>query len=407
MLGCVSKPLLLRAVFPLLALLGACGGGDENTAESSGGLMEIANPSEPGASGVNLADDLMSWMVPGPDGTTALRYARYEGGEWSGPVTVAQGERWFVNWADFPSVVAIDEDFLAAHWLQKSGAAPYAYDVMLSLSTDGGREWSTPFSPHDDGTKTEHGFVSLFRDRGDLGVAWLDGRAMATDKSGAMSLRSSTIDRRGNTVATQVVDERVCECCQTDVYSSRNRAYLVYRNRSETEVRDIALAQGSRGAWSNGRIVVADGWRIDACPVNGPAIDGSGSSIAYAWFSAAGDQRRVRLVRSTDNGASFAEAALDAAVDPLGRVDVAVLHDGRIVVSWLERRDDNRAELKLQTFALHGQSFEPISVATVTAAYSSGFPQITSVGNELLIAWTDVVEDATRIRTARIATSRL
>ena len=68
---------------------------------------------------------------------------------------------------------------LVAHWLQKSGVDTYAYDVRLSYSKDDGKTWSASFTPHSDGTKTEHGFASLFQMPGaGLGLAWLDGRAM-------------------------------------------------------------------------------------------------------------------------------------------------------------------------------------------------------------------------------------
>ena len=49
----------------------------------------------------------------------------------------AQGANWFVNWADYPSVVAIDEKFWVAHWLAKqSGGKTYDYDVALAISND-------------------------------------------------------------------------------------------------------------------------------------------------------------------------------------------------------------------------------------------------------------------------------
>ena len=31
-------------------------------------------------------------------------------------------------------------------------------------------------SPHNDGTISEHGFVSFFKDKDDVGIVWLDGR---------------------------------------------------------------------------------------------------------------------------------------------------------------------------------------------------------------------------------------
>ena len=49
------------------------------------------------------------------------------------------GYDWFVNWADVPSVVRLANGTLAGHWLQKSGADTYAYDVRLAYSHDDGK----------------------------------------------------------------------------------------------------------------------------------------------------------------------------------------------------------------------------------------------------------------------------
>ncbi|MBK8324867.1 MAG: hypothetical protein IPL06_19865 [Betaproteobacteria bacterium] len=46
----------------------------------------------------------------------------------------------------------------------------------MSQSADGGRTWSTPVTPHRDGTASEHGFVSLVADTGGVLAVWLDGR---------------------------------------------------------------------------------------------------------------------------------------------------------------------------------------------------------------------------------------
>jgi len=90
-----------------------------------------------------------------------LKFSHWKARGWSRPRQIAQGDNWFVNWADFPSLSALADGTLVAHWLQKSSAGTYSYDVKLSLSHNRGRTWSKPVSPHRDGTPTEHGFVSI------------------------------------------------------------------------------------------------------------------------------------------------------------------------------------------------------------------------------------------------------
>ena len=96
---------------------------------------------------------ILSWLEPGEDGAT-LRYSRYGSGSWQAPQTVVEQRDMFVNWADTPSVLPIDANRLSAHWLEKSGSAVYAYDVVYVQSADGGESWSEPMRPHADGTRT-------------------------------------------------------------------------------------------------------------------------------------------------------------------------------------------------------------------------------------------------------------
>jgi len=105
---------------------------------------------------------ILSWVDKIGEKRYALRTAARDASRWSETSTVAQGENWFVNWADFPSVIALRDGSLAAHWLVKSGTGTYAYNVNIAWSKDGGKTWSKPIVPHLDGTKTEHCPASRF-----------------------------------------------------------------------------------------------------------------------------------------------------------------------------------------------------------------------------------------------------
>ncbi|HEU4597339.1 MAG TPA: hypothetical protein VFS10_19570, partial [Pyrinomonadaceae bacterium] len=81
----------------------------------------------------------LSWVERLEDKRFALRFARREGAGWSEPRTIAEGANWFVNWADFPSLAALPDGTLAAHWLTRNGTVIYSHDVNISRSTDGGK----------------------------------------------------------------------------------------------------------------------------------------------------------------------------------------------------------------------------------------------------------------------------
>jgi len=213
-----------------------------------------------------------------------------------------------------------------------------------------------------------------------------------------MTVRTATIGADGlRAGADEEIDARVCDCCQTDAALTADGPVVVYRDRSQREVRDIALVRYSGGRWSEPVRVHDDGWEIDACPVNGPAIDARGRTVAVAWFTAP-DLPRVRLAFSQDAGRTFASPIDVARGDPAGRVDVVLLDDGRAVVSWLQLSPAG-AEIRAQPFDRDGVAGPDVVVASTSVQRASGFPQMVRAGDGLLFAWTDA-GDPTQVRTA-------
>jgi hypothetical protein len=385
-------------------------------------VRETASPAAPGSAQSNLAVDkrgrvYLSWIERLEKNRFALRFATREGAGWSAPRTIAEGANWFVNWADFPSIAALPDGSLAAHWLVKSGPAVYAYDVHVSRSFDGGRSWSPSHVPHRDGTQTEHGFVSMFPAAGGhLAAVWLDGREMKTTAAagdghnnssaaapaskaagdghghGQMTLRYATLGRarKGFRIEDEaLLDARVCECCQTSAALTSEGPVVVYRDRSDAEVRDISIVRLRRdGRWSAPVQVHADNWRLDGCPVNGPSVAASGRRVAVAWFTLADTNTpHVRLAFSRDAGASFSPPVKVDDGDPVGRADVLLLDDGSALVSWIERAKGG-AEVRVRRVHPDGRRGDAITVAPSGAARSSGFPQMIRARDRIVFSWT-------------------
>jgi hypothetical protein len=347
---------------------------------------------------------LISWIErAGPKAT--LKFARRAGAGWSEPRIVASGDDWFVNWADVPSVVALADNSLAAHWLQKSGPGTYAYDVKLSFSQDDGKTWSAPVTPHSDGTKTEHGFASLFQMPGaGLGLVWLDGRAMSGQHgehggAGAMSLRFGSFAKDGTQTAESALDLRVCECCPTTAAVTSDGVIVAYRDRSNDEIRDIYVTRLEKGKWTSPVAVHKDGWRIAACPVNGPSLSARGRNVALAWFTMKGDQGHAYVAFSKDAGRTFGPPVQVDEKVSLGRVDVELLDDGAAVVAWVESISQG-AEFRVRRVEPSGARSASLMVAHMNASRSSGYPRMALNGTELLFAWTDRDGTALHLKTA-------
>jgi hypothetical protein len=405
------------ALLPLLVLtFAACTG---RLGEKGLALRQLETPAASGSGEPNLsvAPDgrvLLSWIEPaGADGHRLRLSVRSRGSGWSPPETVAAGKDWFVNWADFPSVAALADGTLFAHWLTKSGPGAYAYDVRVSSSRDHGRSWSAPDVPHRDGTATEHGFVSMSPwSSQEVGLVWLDGRQTAETPAGrhgaaaaAMSLVHTTLDANGRLGPETTLDARVCDCCQTDAAVADGATVVVYRDRSDAEVRDMSVVRFVGGRWSEPRPVARDGWEIHGCPVNGPAIAAAGARVAVAWFTAAGDRSRVNVAFSADSAETF---GTPIAVDdgrPLGRVDVVMMPSGSALVSWLEQAQKG-TEVRVRSVSPNGTRGQALTVADSSAARSSGFPRMVRSADEVVLAWRDAAKPPS-VRTAVLTGSEL
>ena len=139
-----------------------------------------------------------------------------------------------------------------------------------------------------------------------------------------------------------------------------------------------------------------DGWQIDACPINGPAINARGRQVAVAWFTAKDDQGRAFAAFSTDAGATFgAPIRLDEAGSQ-GRVGIALLEDGSAVASWIELANQ-RAQLEIRRIDRSGARGPAQLVA---AERTSGFPRLARRGDELVLAWTETSDGRSIVRTA-------
>lgn len=339
---------------------------------------------------------LLSWIERAGDLAT-LKFAERTTTGWSKARTVASGRDWFVNWADVPSVMRLPNGTIVAHWLQKSGADTYAYDVRLSYSKDDGATWSPSFLPHRDGAKREHGFASLFPLGDGLGAIWLDGRNMASaaghdehgGTGGVMTVYFGRFDRNFKQVEESVVDARVCECCPTAATVTSEGVIAAFRDRSPNEIRDIYTSRLVNGKWSEPAPIHADGWNIAACPVNGPALSASGRNVAASWFTVKAEQGQAYLAFSADAGRSYGAPIRVDDGGSLGRVDVALLPDASAAfATWLEFAEQ-RAQFRIRRIGRDGSRSAAVTIAGVSNNRSSGYPRMALNGRELVFAWTE------------------
>jgi hypothetical protein len=367
----------------------------------------------PGAGQAHLAGGtdtpvILSWQEPSASGGTALRISRLAGAQWDAPQTVAEGDGWFVNWADFPSVVPLDSSLFVAHWLPLKPDERYAYDIAYSLSADGGRSWSETRVLNSDTAIAEHGFVSFFNWGEGFGAVWLDGRAIAAltidelfalEEPVGMTLRFARLNRDGRVIERGEIDDLVCDCCPTDAVTTDDGPLIVYRDRTTDEIRDISLRRAvgtstetgvaATTRWTEPVTLGPDGWAIDGCPVNGPAMSAAGEHIGVAWFTAADNRPRLRFARSRNSGRDFEAAVTVAAQDVLGQVDVVMTDDGTAWMSaWL--RAEQGMELVVHRISPDSAAIDVRTVATSAASLPTDVPQMVLADGRLILAWSEL-----------------
>lgn len=323
--------------------------------------------------------------------------------------------RWFVNWADFPSLVVLDNGDWVTHWLQKSGESTYAYEIRVVRSRDRGRSWSAAVVPHTDGTETEHGFVSLLPDGGDrVRLVWLDGRETAAAAGhdahaghgehgahGSMTLRSAVLDRRGRLSAETRLDADVCSCCQTDAVRHGERALVAYRDHGQGDLRNMHWLELVDGRWSTDRVLHDDGWRIAGCPVNGPALAAGTGPVLAVWPTMRDEQMVVRM--AVEGARGFGPAVdLESDAGTIGRVDAAPWGDDFLIVWMGAGRVAGESALRLAHVDATPQVRGSRVLATLPPGRSSGVPRLAALGRVALAAWVEAADGVPTIRAARI-----
>jgi len=337
---------------------------------------------------------LMSWTEPKGSGF-AVKVAISDGSGWSAAQTIVEADDLFVNWADFPSAIALEDGSLVVHWLRANGDDDYFYDINIAFSQDEGVTWSTPIIPHDDRSQRQHGFATLLpNEGGGFSVIWLDGQSYDTYASqdvadNAMQLRMRKFSADSSMGEDLLLDARTCTCCQTSAaVTGDNELLVVYRDRSLEEIRDISIVRETSQGWSTPQPVSVDGWNIEGCPVNGPAIDTVDGNAAVAWFTAANDFPKVKVAFSSDDGITFAKALEIDTSAPSGRVDVIQLKDGSALVTWVKQTAQGEAILICAVKPQEG-CVRPEVVAISPSGRTVGFPRMTLGNGGVFIAWTE------------------
>ena len=300
-------------------------------------------------------------------------------------------------------------------WTAREGTGT---SIKLARSVDGGRTFAAAV-PLVSGAAGSRGWPALALDEaGNAHAIWLDHRGMApppgspphvhgADSPGAAPIDSSIAAQKSglyyassrssmqSAVQAREIAKGVCYCCKTALAVRNNRLYAAWRHVYPGNLRDIAFTTSSNG----GRTFAApvrvsrDGWEIDGCPDDGPAIaiDRAGA-MRLVWptvIPGPAPQGAIFYASST-GGQTFTGRVRVPTLGSLKPSHPAVALDprGRIVVTWDELVNGRRVvAARLGTPRAAGAvTFGPHEI--VNQQGHGVYPAVTTVGDAAIVAWT-------------------
>jgi hypothetical protein len=182
-------------------------------------------------------------------------------------------------------------------------------NLRFARSTDGGQNFAPAIFVNDDhaGPPTSHSFHSIaVAPDGAIYVAWLDGR----DRAIAPAVMVARSTNSGQSFDPGVIVARkICPCCRTALtVDAKGTIYVVFRHAPPDNIRNMFIARSEdRGmTFTTPTQIHNDGWVIDGCPHNGPAIDtDTGGNVHLAWYTGKEEGYGVYYAVSSDRGDSF------------------------------------------------------------------------------------------------------
>jgi hypothetical protein len=365
-------------------------------------------------------DIALTWQEPLAGGGYSFRMAVRHGGVWSAPRVIASGADLSMFTADLPGVVENPAGSLVAFWEIKDRRSSNHVDTLIRIagSSDLGRTWSAPVQPHKNVSSGEHSFIAAFPAGRNTGLVWLDskdpppadsvhssgmrGMEHTGSAGGRIGLRYVAVGPDRKVAEDAFIDSITCECCPNSAAATSLGPVVVYRGResvagARNAIRDIHISRLENGHWTKPHTVFADRWEIDACPDNGPAVEARDRDVAVAWWTRAGDHRKVQIAFSRDAGDTFSPPVRVDSGDGEGQVTLAWI-PGRdaAVVGWLE---GHKVWARIVTPT--GELGRPVAVAASPG--HSRLPRWIWHDNGILATYTmDVGGDRRAVRMARL-----
>lgn len=312
-----------------------------------------------------------------------------DGDSWSKPMRVSDGNGTaYAGHGEGPSLAVDRLGYTYLSWTdaRRGQSTP---DVYFSRSgVDVAESFTAPVRVNDDDRAGSHTFQSLAVDEvGTIYVSWLDERSGTP----ALYVAHSTDGRAfGNVEASRGFPGQPCDCCRTSLRSDgAGHVWVAFRN-NVNNVRDVyATWSGDRGAtFQNPLLVSPDRWRLNGCPMAGPAIAvGSDNLPLVLWWTGRAEGGSLQLARATPDVRAFGKPLLEHRLI-IGANHPALASQGaNLLAAWEDRMGD-RPVVRAAYSDDGGASFRPLRFAAGGESVAGRFPAVAlDAQGRPLVAW--------------------
>jgi hypothetical protein len=358
--------------------------------------LELAHPAsghEVHVSAPALAADadgkpIVAWSAGGPAGNTVL-VARP--GDHAPPVRVNPSGTSVDSLHQAPGLAVGRGGEVYVTWSStkpRSEGVPFASDLYLSRSLDGGRTFDPPLRVNED-RPIAHSFEDLaVAPDGTVLIGWIDSR----DGQGRTATYVARVADRGARLerVTRLEGGETCVCCRVSVSAGPgDRAAVLWRKVFPGDIRDMVLSRSSDGGrtFDDATGIHADQWRITACPHRGGQVSADARGRLYAvWYTEGTSGRPDVLLASTGDGRRFgtAQRVHTATGSVPDHPRLAVDASGRGIVVW-EDSTAVRRRILLRSLAGSGRPLGP--VRTLSQAIKAWAPAVAVAPGGFLVAW--------------------
>jgi hypothetical protein len=285
-------------------------------------------------------------------------------------------------------------------------------EIKAARSRDGGASFETPTTLQASGAVGDRGWPALAVDASAGAHAiWLDHRGLVARRpassmgvghgdgaghDGQMASEGSALYYAAVTGAVggeRSIANSVCYCCKTALAADRDgRLFAAWRHVYPGSLRDIAMSVAVRGTFSAPARVSEDGWSINGCPDDGPAIavDGGGTvHIVWPTVIPGPKPEGALFYASTRDGVHFTSRLR---IPTLGspkpsHPQVAASPDGRIVVAWDESISGTRVAAMRELRIGPGGSPTFGEATTIAPAGAADHPVVAATDAGWVVVW--------------------